>query len=70
VQIAALLHIHGIDMAKGRRGIASLLVKILGLEYGHWDRALRIAQQPNWQIAMKNGVAQLAMLTTGSRRKR
>jgi hypothetical protein len=37
--------------------MASLLDKILGLEYEHWDRALRIAQQPNWPMAMKNGVA-------------
>jgi hypothetical protein len=40
VQIAALLHVAGVDAAEGRRGMASLLDKILGLEYAHWNEAL------------------------------
>ena len=47
VQIAALLHVAGVD-AEGGQGMASLLCKILGLEYDYWDKALRIGRQSNW----------------------
>src|SRR5215211_8424092 len=40
VQIAALLHVAGVDAGESRQGMASLLDKILGLEYEHWDKAL------------------------------
>jgi tetratricopeptide (TPR) repeat protein len=61
VQIAALLHLAGVDADEGRHGTAGLLGRILGLEYEHWDRELRIADQPNWQAAVKNGVAQMTL---------
>src|SRR5215472_1191896 len=67
VQIAALLHVAGVDVAEDRRGMASLLDRILGLEYQHWDKTLRILQQPNWQAAIKHGVAQVTLVGhTGS----
>jgi len=62
VQIAALLHVAGVDAAEGRRGMAGLLDRILGLEYEHWDKTLRIADKPNWQAAIKNGVAQMTLV--------
>jgi hypothetical protein len=62
VHLAALLHVAGVDAAEGRRGMASVLDKVLGLEYEHWDEALNIAGNPNWQRAMKNGVAQLTLV--------
>jgi hypothetical protein len=61
VQIAALLHVAGID-AEGRLGIAGLLNKILGLEYEYWDKALKIGGQSNWQAAVRNGVAQVTLV--------
>jgi tetratricopeptide (TPR) repeat protein len=67
VQIAALLHVAGVDVAEDRRGMASLLDKILGLEYQHWDKTLKILERPNWQTAIKNGVAQVTLVGhTGS----
>jgi tetratricopeptide (TPR) repeat protein len=62
VQIAALLHVAGVDVAEDRSGMAGLLDKILGLEKDHWDKALRIREQPNWQTAIKNGVAQVTLV--------
>jgi hypothetical protein len=57
VQIAALLHIAGVDAAEGRPGMASLLDKILGLEYEHWNKALNFDLRSNLPTAVKNGVA-------------
>jgi tetratricopeptide (TPR) repeat protein len=62
VQIAALLHVAGVDTAEGRQGMAGLLDRILGLEYDHWDKTLKIAGQANWQAAVKNGVAQVTLV--------
>jgi tetratricopeptide (TPR) repeat protein len=62
VQIAALLHVAGVDAAEGRQGMAGLLDRILGLEYEHWDKTLNIAGQANWQTATKNGVAQVTLV--------
>jgi hypothetical protein len=62
VQIAALLHVAGVDVGEDRRGMASLLDRILGLEYQHWDNALGIREQPNWQAAIKNGVTQVTLV--------
>jgi tetratricopeptide (TPR) repeat protein len=61
VQIAALLHVHGVDTER-RHGMAHLLDLILGLEYEHWDKALKIADQPIWQAAVKNGVARVTLV--------
>ena len=61
VQIAALLHVAGVD-AEGHPGVAGLLNKVLGLEYEYWDKALQIGGQPNWQAAVKNGVAQVTLV--------
>jgi hypothetical protein len=62
VQIAALLHVAGVDVGEDRRGTASPLDRILGLEYQHWDNALEIREQPNWQAAIKNGVTQVTLV--------
>ena len=62
VQIAALLHVAGVDVAEDRRGMASLLDRILDLEYQHWDKTLKILQRPNWQAAIKHGVAQVTLV--------
>lgn len=62
VQIAALLHAAGVDAAEGLAGMASLLDKILGLEYEHWDKTLGIATKPNWQRAVKDGVTQVTLI--------
>ncbi len=62
VQIAALLHVAGVDTAEDRRGMAGLIDRILGLEYEHWDKTLRIAGKPNWQAAIRNGVAQATLV--------
>jgi tetratricopeptide (TPR) repeat protein len=62
VQIAALLYVAGVDAGEGRQGMASLLEKILGLEYEHWDKALNIGGKPNMQAATKNGVAQVTLV--------
>jgi hypothetical protein len=59
VQIAALLHVAGVDVAEGRRGMANLLEKILELEHGHWLKVLRITQKTGGLQAVKNGVAQV-----------
>src|SRR5262249_8443789 len=61
VQMAALLHVRGIDAERGH-GIAHLLDLILGLEYDRWDKTLKSAGQPNWQAAVKNGVAQTTLV--------
>ena len=61
VQIAALLHVAGVD-AEGRQGMAGLLNRILGLEYEYWDKTLKIGGQSNWQVAVKNGVAQVTLV--------
>jgi tetratricopeptide (TPR) repeat protein len=61
VQIAALLHVADVGTTEGGRGIAGLLDKILGLEYAHWDNTLNLGGQPNWQTAIKNGVAQVTL---------
>ena len=57
LQIAALLHVAGVEASGGERKTAGLLSRILGLEYEYWDKTLGIAEQPNWQHAIKNGVA-------------
>jgi hypothetical protein len=62
VQIAALLHVAGVDVAEGRPGMASLLDKILGLEYAHWTRALQLDPRSNLEVAVKNGVAQVTLV--------
>ena len=62
VQIAALLHVAGVDAAEGRPGMASLLDKILGLEYEHWDKALNFDPRSNLPTAVKNGVAQVTLV--------
>jgi hypothetical protein len=61
VQIAALLHVAGTGAVEGRQGMAGLLEKILGLEYEHWDKTLKRGGQPNWQEAIKHGVAQVTL---------
>ena len=61
VQIAALLHVAGVDAAADLAGMASLLDKILGLEYEHWDKTLGIANKTNMQRAVKDGVAQVTL---------
>jgi tetratricopeptide (TPR) repeat protein len=33
----------------------------MGLEYRHWDKALKIPGQPNWQAAIKNGIAMVTL---------
>jgi hypothetical protein len=48
--------------AAGRHSMAGLLEKVLCLEYEHWDKALGIAGQPNWQAAVKHGVAQVTLV--------
>jgi tetratricopeptide (TPR) repeat protein len=62
VQIAALLHVAGVDATEGHQGMAGLLDRILGLEYDHWDKTLKITGQANWQTATKNGVAQVTLV--------
>jgi tetratricopeptide (TPR) repeat protein len=62
VQIAALLYVAGVDGAEDRGGISNLLDRILGLEHDHWDKTLDIRGQPNWQAAIKNGVAQVTLV--------
>ena len=62
VQIAALLHVAGVDVAEGRERMAGPLDRILGLEYQHWDKVLKIATKPNWQRAVKNAVGQLTLV--------
>jgi tetratricopeptide (TPR) repeat protein len=62
LQIAALLHVAGADPAGEQQKIAGLLERILGLEYDYWDKALKITGQPNWQQAIRNGVAQVTLL--------
>jgi hypothetical protein len=62
VLIAALLHVAGVDAAEGRRGMACLLDKILGLEYEHWNEALNFDARSNWPTAVKNGVAQVTLV--------
>jgi tetratricopeptide (TPR) repeat protein len=62
MQITALLHVAGCDTGAGAHSMAALLDRILGLEYEHWDKALRIAEQPNWQASVKNGVAQVTLV--------
>src|SRR5215211_7042958 len=69
VQIAALLHVAGVDAGEGQ-GTAGLLDKILGLEYEYWDKALNIRGKPNWQAAIKNGVAQVTLLAGATHSKR
>jgi tetratricopeptide (TPR) repeat protein len=61
VQIAALLHVAGVDAAEGRPGVASLLDRILGLEYEHWDKVPGIVGQRNVHRAIKNGVAKVTL---------
>jgi tetratricopeptide (TPR) repeat protein len=61
VQIAALLHVAGVNADKGPSRMASLLDKILGLEYEHWDKALNLHAQSNLPTAVKNGVAQVTL---------
>jgi hypothetical protein len=61
VQIAALLHVQGVDV-DGRRGMAHLLELILGLEYAHWGKALTITVQPNGLATVRNGVAQATLV--------
>jgi tetratricopeptide (TPR) repeat protein len=62
VHIAALLHVAGVDAAQGRPGMASLLDKILGLEYEHWNKALNFDVRSNLPTAVKNGVAQVTLV--------
>jgi tetratricopeptide (TPR) repeat protein len=62
VQISALLHVAGVGATEDRQGMAGLLDRILGLEYEHWDKTLKIAGQANWQAATKNGVAQVTLV--------
>ena len=38
-----------------------LLDRVLGLEYDHWDRALKLTGQPSLQKAIKIGVAQTTL---------
>jgi TIR domain/Tetratricopeptide repeat len=61
VQIAALLRVQGVDL-DGCRGMAHLLELILGLEYAHWDKTLKITAQPNGLTAVRNGVAQATLV--------
>jgi tetratricopeptide (TPR) repeat protein len=61
VQIAALLHVFGVE-AEGRHRMEHLLDRVLGLEYAHWDRTLKISGKPNWQRAIKHGVAQTTLV--------
>jgi tetratricopeptide (TPR) repeat protein len=64
VQMAALLHVVGVDLKKGNLGIASLLHQILGLEYQHWEKALNLRPdtESNMREAIKNGVAQVTLV--------
>ncbi len=61
VQIAALLHVADSEVAADRPGIASLLDRILGLEYAHWGKTLPSYWKPNGKTAIKNGVAQVTL---------
>jgi hypothetical protein len=61
VQIAALLHVFGVN-PEGPHRLAHLLDLVLGLEYEHWDKALKIGGQPIWQRAVKNGVAEITLV--------
>jgi tetratricopeptide (TPR) repeat protein len=61
VQIAALLHVFGVE-AEGRYRMKLLLDLVLGLEYAHWDKTLKISDKPNWQRAIKHGVAQATLV--------
>jgi hypothetical protein len=65
VQMAALLHVHGIDAAPGSHAIPHLLDRVLGLEYEHWDKTLKLEERPdggNLRQAIKQGVAQLTLV--------
>jgi tetratricopeptide (TPR) repeat protein len=61
VQIAALLHVAGVDTG-GRHDLASLLDCILGLEYEYWGKALRIPDRSNLWSALKNGTALITLV--------
>jgi hypothetical protein len=61
LQIAALLNVAGVDPTEGA-GIATLLDKILGLEYEPWDKVLNFGQHSNFRTAVKNGVAQVTLV--------
>lgn len=60
VQIAALLQAFGVDI-EGLHSLGRLLDRVLGLEYDHWDRALKLTGQPSLQKAIKIGVAQTTL---------
>jgi tetratricopeptide (TPR) repeat protein len=61
VQIAALLQAFGVDI-DGHHSMARLLDRVLGLEYEHWDKALKITGQPGLQKALKMGIAQTTLV--------
>jgi len=42
--------------------MASLLDRILGLEYDHWAKALQLDPRSNLRAAVKNGVAQVTLV--------
>jgi hypothetical protein len=62
VQIAALLHVAGVNQGEGHPGIAGLPDRILGLEYEHWDKTLKLDSGSNWPVVVKNGVAQVTLV--------
>ena len=60
VQIAALLQTFGVDIEGHSMG--RLLDRVLGLEYDHWDKVLKIRGEPSLQKAIKIGVAQTTLV--------
>jgi hypothetical protein len=66
VQMAALLHAYGVDAGPGGHTVARLLDLVLGLEYEHWGKILKLYQpgnlRPNLGEAVRHGVAQLTLV--------
>jgi hypothetical protein len=61
VQIAALLHVAGTGAAEDGQGMAGLLAKFSGWNTSTGPKDAQAGGQPNWQAAIKHGVAQVTL---------
>jgi hypothetical protein len=63
-----LLHVYGVETSTGGHTVPQLIEQVLGLEYEHWGKTLKLDDVSNMLQAIKNGVAQLTLVGgTGSR---
>src|SRR5262249_49403887 len=62
LQMAALLHVYGVETGAGGHTVPRLIDRILGLEYEHWDKTLKLDDGSNMRQAIKNGIAQLTLV--------